>query len=423
MLVGEDRVSNKILTLFTSSYTQNDKLIKSLLPDGKLDSGNLLVPDFGDVLPYLYYFGLKEFCETQIQYADSSLRQGLFVRGGKVRLFLNHDWLFGLLELYRLTGRIDYLDKLEKGLQTVSSNYFYNNKLTDEPFSYSGITSFLGRSKEFNGGYIELYSELSSCTSNKTYLEVAENLAKGIESDPLFHKTGLIGRKLSVYFPVADRVLRVFSNQSVKLFKGNTNTIYGVLALYKQSPEVRWRELLLAWVDGFEKYFWNHGMVYLELDNRMRPRNVSLKAAFSALDLLVQLYENKILPRSKLYLVHEIARSWIRKRWANGLFPLAPGGNKDHLDANTDMAIAISRLGHVTGDSEYFDIALEVKESIWKNHMTDFGLVNQISDKGEFVDPRIYVKYQSLYLKLVIIEKFGFRAFEDPVLEALLQDR
>ena len=94
-----------LMDLFSSAYTdERGLMVIAIDGQGKISQGHPVIADFGDILPFLRHFGMHEFVDDQLDKAELCLRNGLYVRNNRVRLFLNHDWLLGLLDLYRQTG-------------------------------------------------------------------------------------------------------------------------------------------------------------------------------------------------------------------------------------------------------------------------------------------------------------------------------
>ncbi|HIL56633.1 MAG TPA: hypothetical protein EYG39_01830, partial [Rhodothermales bacterium] len=103
---------------FRTAYRREDGLLMiSVHPDGSAHRRVPVIADFGDVLPFLEELGASDVVDEQLALAEPHLWNGLYRRDGRVRLFLNHDWLLGLLELAR---QRDGDEALVRRVQTAS---------------------------------------------------------------------------------------------------------------------------------------------------------------------------------------------------------------------------------------------------------------------------------------------------------------
>lgn len=409
---------------FHAHYVRDGILVTAIDTEERIINPKPIISDYGDILPFLYHFGDKDFVYDLLNAAKPLLVDGLYHRPGRPLLAQNHDWIFGLLELYRMSGDRSILIVAEEAAHAVWTQFEYRGILLDYPHNFGSLKNAIGHAKAFNGGYIELFAGLFEYTGNAEYLHWATTYATALAASSSFQEHGLFERRLSVAWPLVERLLHPWIKGRITLFKGNTNTLYGFLALtlVDNKPE-RWHTVIGQWVSAFEKKLWNKGLVYLQLDGRLRPRQIHLKAAFASLDLICQLIAKGIIPQDKIYLAVEIAEVWLSERWPNSLIPAQPGGETNHLDANVDMAVALARLAFLTGEQKYWQAALEMKDAVLKHHQTTYGYCNSVTRSGQVADARIFVKYQSLLLKLCLFDHGLQQMFSSSKLNALLQDR
>jgi hypothetical protein len=397
-------------------------LISTLDADGSIADAAPLVSDFGDVLPYLWHFGQREFVGRQLELAKPHLCQGLFTWRNRTRLFLNHDWLLGLLDLHRQSGDQAVLSMASAGATTIGE-FFSCDVLLDEKPSGEHWRSWLRPANAFNGGYIELWIELFEYTKNPVYLEWAQRLAAGWSNADSFRQLNVFGRIHSTLSARLDAIIDRCAILKARLFKDNTNLVWGILALYRHTREERWKDVISRWVQGFQTHFWNNGNVYLALDTKLRGYEPSLKAGFSSLDLLCDLYHAGIQADQTRRLALSIADFWLSQQWPNGLFPEVPGGSHDHLDANVDLIVALWKLHAITGDNRYMVAAVRCRRALLELHLTPFGYCMAVDAAGRVVDARIVVKYQGLLLKLALLPRESGELLSNPELRELLRDR
>ncbi len=396
----------------------------SVLDDrGQVLDAEPIVPDFGDILPYLDHYGYGDFALEQIRLAQGHIKAGLFHRGGRVRLFENHDWLLGVVEMYERTGEHWLLKLAHSGSQSLVDLFVRHMLLIDERPRFGDWRSWLMRSNPFNGGYIELLVDLHRATGDHRYLDWSSFLADGWIKTPYFQSNGLFASTVCVGPRVASPVLSRFALRRVRLFKDNTNMMWGLLAVAQATGERRFTDAIETWLAGFERHFWNRGRVWLWIDRLGNGREPSLKAAFSSMDLLCDLHHAGIGDGRALVLASAIGDYWLGIQWSNGLFPEFPGGSTDHLDANVDMVGALTKLATLSGQTIYREAAVACALQVLEAHDSPAGYTLAVNDDGTVADGRIIVKYQALITKLDLLMGQTGPALWEQAESRLLRDR
>lgn len=409
---------------FRSSYLgEHGIMVTNLNYDGSTDIAEPVIADFGDILPFLWYFGMHDFVNEQLQLAKGELSDGLYVSNGRTKLFFNHDWLLGLLDLYRQSDNKELLEMAEEGARTIERNFFHGDLLVDERFDISKWKTWLAPASPFNGGYIELWLDMYRFTDNADYLRCAERLATGWINTEDFISYGVFSRRLCARSSFVNKVAISRSRLRSRLFKDNTNLVWSILVLYQRTSDKKWSVALDRWISGFEQHFWNNGNVWLMLDADLDGYNPSIKAGFSSLDLMCDMYDAGVQKKKVLPLAIAIADYWLSQQWTNGLFPEVPGGNEDHLDANVDIVVGLAKLYDITRETKYLDALTRCREAILLLHKTTFGYCQSVDQNGEPCDSGIKIKYQGLLTKLAILPKDPAGLFEDTDKLELLRDR
>ena len=409
---------------FCSTYLDDrGLLVISIGADRSIIRAEPVIGDFGDILPFLWHFGMQDFVDSQLKRAHKRLRDGLYVRDGRIRLFLNHDWLLGLLDIYRQTHDEEILKLARLGAVNIANGYFCNDILIDELPHKRDWMTYLAPASPFNGGYIELWVDLHKYTNDEKYLVWARRLASGWIDSQSFKEHGVFSRVFSARFPLISIFLGRIATLKSRLFKDNTNLVWGILSLYKATGEIRWKNALEHWVAGFEKSFFNEGKVNLMVNASMSGYEASIKAAFSSMDLLCDLHWENIEQERTLKLATAIADYWLSQQWTNGLFPEVPGGDTDHLDANVDLVVALAKLYDLTRKQNYLEALTLCRQSILSLHATDVGYCLAVDRAGLPSDSRIIVKYQGLVMKLAILPDNPIGLMSDLETMELLRDR
>jgi hypothetical protein len=422
-----DRLAECVTAHFHRSYIgPQGVLVTAVDSHGRITDGEPLIADFGDALPFLASFGEVEFALEQVERASPWLRGGLYVREGRIRVFFNHDWLLGLLSLYRITANEMPLRLAEDAAASLERGFFRAGFLVDEQPTPFGPRSWLPRSSPFSGGYIELWLELAAATADDHYRRAAVNAADAWVGTQWFERFGLFATE-----PVAGHVRlsalarRLTRRGGANLFKDNTNLVYGLLALLSNECETstKYIHALRRWIDGFERYLWNDGTVHAQVDRSLRASGGDIKSAFSSIDLLCDLAHAGVMADRALRLATRTADRWLALQWDSGLFPVSPGAHHDHLDANVDLSIALMKLAALAGDERYSHASRKCAEAIVNCHERGAGYVLAVDPSGDTVDDTVVVKYQSLLLKLALVPDDPREIYANAGTLDLLRDR
>ena len=360
--------------------------------DGLVTDDEPLIPDAGDVLPYLCLCDKHDIAISQILRATPYLQNGAYVRDGRIPAFFNHDWLIGLVEVFAFTHDDLVLRLACDAADTLWSRLRFNGVLLNENVNWRSWRSWLLRADPFTGGFIEPLVDLSQFANTDRYLAIAHEMGTtwvrrgAYDNRACFHR-------LSPF--------TVFGPPPVTLFKENTNLVFGLLRLWAATFDAEIRAGLERWLLGFEREFFNDGAV--PLTNARPPCPANLKAAFASIDVLCDYMEGGIAVEKAHRLACRIADFWLGQQWENGLFPISVGVNQDHLDANTDIVVALSRLAVMSGNRAYREAAERCASSLLRLHASPYGYVLAVNPNNETVDDRIIVKYQALLVKLMLL--------------------
>ena len=415
-----------IVRHFGSTYRRPDGLLMiSVDPEGAPVRDTPVIADLGDILPFLDAFGEHAIVDEQLELAKAHLWRGLYQRDGRVELFLNHDWLLGLLDLARRRDDGAILDMVREASATLRSTLMRRGFLIDEVPEFGGAMARLWPASPFNGGFIELWVEEAELTGEAAPLDAARRLGEAWIGTETFRAHGLFEARRSVRLPALQRVGRQLSGLRARLFKDNTNLLWGLLTLGEATGEPHWRAAVDRWLEGFRDHFFGGGMPFAYVDRHLRGHDRSLKAAFSALDLLTDLHAAGVGEGRALDLAREVAASWLALRWDSGLFPAAPGADRDHLDANVDMAVALVKLAALAPDvaDEAVEAAAVCRDAVLRHHLTPAGYAIAVGPSGAVVDGRVLVKYQALLTKLALLPDDPADLAGDADLLSLLRDR
>lgn len=424
MSIDSNAIIEKILHHFKSTY-DIDGIWRSSFSGmtGECIDQKPLIDDFGDVSPLLLKYGETKLVKRHFDNSKLFLDGGLFCYKNEIKLFDNHDWLLGLIDAYRQSNDDEYLNMATEAVRTLINNFLIDGILIDKKISFKNLDCFLGKANPYNGGFIELFIELYEITGDGFYLELSENSVIAWTNTPYFKRVGIFPNIASQRFRNLNVILKFKSKVASRLFKNNTNLVYSIISLYELTNSIQWRTILLKWLDGFERLMFDNGKVNMIVPHLGAPKLNDLKGGFSAFDILCDLYNVNIARGKTLSMATKIADYWIGLQWENGLWPISEGKNENHIDANTDFAIALTKFYSITKNSTYWEAYLRAKKALFKYHYTRFGYVMSVDNKGNCVNSEIKVKYQSLILKLTLFPEKPIDVYKDELLKQLIRDR
>lgn len=400
----------------------NDERLASLAGDTRDDiiafatkryTGNPDVPELGDYIPFLYYFGEQDWVEGQIQQAEPQLRE-------PAPPFLREDTLVGLVEYNRLSGDTHAIELAESYFEHLFEQYVHNGaiqtpyirRLENElgyarkhlpsrprrilagvaesflgPFSHLNIPPYQALPR--NGVFIELLVDTYEATGTEKHLERARTLADPWLETEEFDTYGLFPTPSPIYW----------RPNYVLLFKGNTGVINGLLALLEATGDDRYRAAIRRWVEGVEQYCISgtvHGRYRFDTGETDLAQ---LRFAFPYIDALCYAYH---VTGEQYYLnrAAPIADFWLQRQSDLGLFPLYPDGTESHQDVTTDFCIALWRLAELSGEDRYRTAAKKGLMALFKYHR--FPLFVDITT-GEATDDTIVPRFVTLMAKAVIL--------------------
>lgn len=415
-----------ILDAFEQFYCNEAGLIViGLDSSGAIINETPVIADFGDILPFLYLFGRRQFVRQQLHLAQPYLWHGLYQRAGRVQTLFNHDFLLGLIDLYQLSRDPEILAWASKAADTLWGKLRCHDRIVDSLDTTKQRTfQYWRQANPYNGGFIEPFVQLYLLTGRERFLSRAIAEARSWINSGFFQRYGLF-RRVNLVGPerVSALIARLAAGPLVKLFKDNTNLVFSLVTLYGQVGEQWIKDSILHWVSGFEQYLLNDGAVFMYLDKTRRGGRVDIKAAFPTLDLLCDIYwfverDPRILGMARL-----IGDYWLSQQWPNGLFPQAPGAKGDHLDCNTDMSIALVKLAELTREERYLEAARRCACANLETHFSDYGYILSVDADGQVIDDRIMTKYQGLLLKLALLNWEEPNIYGNGCLYDLLKDR
>lgn len=423
------REAKRIIILLKKEFTFPDGSL-FLEKNGQKIFKHHIYPDLGDIIPFLLYFGEIDFVEKQIESYLSMSTDGLYI---------SEFPTFGLNNLaktYEYTDLILGLSDYDSFVHSKSSSYLLKSTVDSayrifdlgsalSSFYYAPLSQKLPIIDTRDGTFIELLIDLYKKTGDTKHLDAAKNIFEILRGLSFYTEYGLLPDF------VVTGPLKYFSffiknkTTTVTTCKNNTNTLFGLFALYKVTKRPDVMAMIHRLLDSIKNNLLWHGGVVKDWHVHAIPSNSCLTASFPLIDFLCDLFfythDQKILDFAKA-----IADFWIGYQGKTGLFPLYTDGRESFLDSETDMTIALQKLAEVSGDKKYQQVAEATYVGIIKYHARKDYVLGVDINTGEIMNPTQRTKFIALFLKLLILKirlKEGVTIYSDPALWSILRDR
>ncbi len=392
-----------------------------------------IFPDIGDVAPFFYYFGEKDFIETQLDLYQKTLQNGLLISdfptlgvSGLVKTYEYTDLILGLLTVWEADPTPRHKEILDQTID--AAIHAFALKTNPRSFYYPRLGMRLPVIDTRDATLIECFVSLYRATGSKEHLQIAYNIFNTLIKTKFFKTYGMFAD----YEPtnlLARLALRTSEKtHQATLCKNNTNALFGILDLYRATQD----QLVLAVLERLTEMVLAKARIPQgALMRRYVPGTVSteadLTASFPVLDYLCDLaMEVPSWKERAIKAARANADFWLSKRGTTGLMPVSSEGTHTFFDSETDMSIGLYKLAEVTGDSTYSRAADELVEAVLRYHAPhDYALEVDINS-GEVINPTQRTKFLCLFLKVLILkieQGRGITIYGSPSLFELLKDR
>lgn len=392
--------------------------------------------DLGDYLPALLFYGKQEIVDREVNNTINELRRSEFVftkeqpgiKGCLARAYDQSDLIWGL----QLAARHDRSlnEVVNQALDEFWNSFWAEGgtmmRLSRVPYLNLRVPKQIQPtlkvlSAEDHGMFIELYAHQYMASGEIRHLERALEIYKTFVRTQLF-----IDRNTFPFYTTTDKVaqfainkLRGFNKRSTQfqLLKQNSNTLWGIFKLNEAKPEDQSISKLIQ--ETLDK--WLH--LYLIRDTGVFCTNYEFSSGrkgadltcFHMIELLVE-SARRFGRTDHLDQASIIADSFIKYQSSTtGLVPfLHPSipheiprfgikGGLSWLDSTVDFAIAILKLGLLSGDSERVAQFDKILDGVTRHHRQPYGYASSVSVSDGALDNPVYsTKMTALVLKLFI---------------------
>lgn len=424
--------------------TEARRIISLLKRDFVLPSGALamqrvgedifphhILPDLGDVTPFLLYFGEREFIADQISILAATERDGLLVSefptfgiSGLAKSYEYTDLLFGLLDCVQLGSPYDVgtvTKRAERAIQTFSlrgniSSFFVAKRKVRLPVIDTRDATF-----------IEFFLDLHELTGDREYVAVAKNIFSVLFSLPYYERYGVLPDFGSRLVPWrAARLLGLAPFAQGTVCKNNSNALFALLALWDSERDADVLSVIERMVNVImTRAATEDGGVRKVFSPGREQGDAYLTASFPMLDFSCDAFHLTGKPYF-LEQAKRIAGYWLRRQGSTGLFPLWGGGNDSFFDSETDMSVALFKLHELSGNDSYREAAERCLEGIIRYHGERDYVLSVDVQSSSVRNETQRTKFLALFLKLLILKmemEKGNRIYSNGFLLKMLRDR
>lgn len=423
-----------IINILIGHHTVHKTFFCTNISNG-IKSKDYTIKDLGDYVPFFLYFGYKDFCRQHLSDIVSYTSSGILPPQSKLlripvsSTYDHSDFILGLLDYLEVENDPEIEACMHKVVDKVNAVYF--NSSLPSSFYCSLFNRAIPLFDTKDGMFIELFVDLYKKYGDETFLSYAEQLFNTMISIPSYRELGL-WPSLICHDTWVGRCMGKIGNvrrqtSTVRLMKNNTNTLYGFLSLFQQTHSEEIKAHILNWVETVMDTMVNDtGMAYnfAVMDGgSLSPYEANLTIAFTLIDLFCDcaffLKETRCLQYAE-----KIAGFWMGQQGKTGLFPLHPQKKESYLDSETDMIVALWKLGELSGNRAYFDSSIQAFQGLLNHHKGDRGYYLQVDiESGECTNPMYKTKFIALMLKAFILFSENTQIYQNTFLFNLLRDR
>lgn len=410
-------------------------------------TGRHLLCEFDDYIPFFWMLGETRYVRNQYELLRQKIETGrlLFKRPqireqkglGLPGIFRrlpyadSQDYveiMYGLLELHDLSGEICFLESAEALMEIIIRNFFRHGMIRSFRMIPMGPT--LSAADAMSGMLIEILADLARVVSDRSRADRWFNIAKECSANwiytDMFTRYGVFPSVVFewpwVWLPDVRRRMAV-----AELAKANTSMAYGLFSMaVPPHDHVPAKEALDRWVDGLYQYFSTPRCVLMH-HPRFRQQDTDgpvLSTNFAVLDLLCDIFHafqwdkcrDLAVNIAEFFLEHQSNRT--------GLIPDEPGKDLSYIDANSDFAVSLVKIGEITGEAKYRSAGQRVLSGILKHHRGPCGYFRDVDvNTGEPLDSLVETRFCSLLLKPLILYRDRLKVYGEDGRWTLFRDR
>ncbi len=448
-------IAKQIINNFKTRYLNHDGFVSRTYPA----SQRTLFDNFDDLAPFFIYFGEEEFLVEQVRRASRFSFDTLLAQNNLIYSYFTDEYLGGLYALWRRTRDKEVKDVLDQAIDQTTAYFMDDNDLFG---TYDIRKKRKYRFRYYwSAGLLETFLEMGA---DYGYLqERVEVITKTWMDNPYFEKHGFFPFRWNVDLPCAafyeflanqGRIRRnqpqrldnrgwvkkclsnfkepfafhyLSSGLFTQIMKANSTFIFTLIELFRRTGNGEYKKVVVRWIKSVRQKMIKNDVVFGFYFPKGVVSDAALTHTFIFVDILMDTYVFVERDPAYIQLAKTIIDKRLKTRWSNGLIPISPEEDIDHMDQIVDFAISIRRVGELSKDTWYLKISKELIEKVLCLHQGEGGFYTHVSRDGQPVHLRanaIDPKYNGLLLKgLVNLLTLNQKMYESNELVDLFKDR
>ena len=407
---------------------------------GKIINNTPIFEDFGDIVPLFLLCKKKTFLKNEFHALYNHLSIDPYYSNKKFHssnIVHTYDWsdlIYGLILFNKDKKNIKAKQLIEKYFDLIKKQIIKNKFISTIAIKFFKLTYFLPICS-MNGCamYPELLIYNRKSPNAKSNLIVAEKIIDTWTNDKFYKKYNLFPDYLeykgeknfldSIFLFIFKKHIKT-KNNSVSLFKQNTNSIASILSIYIITKDQKYRNMIYDWYKALKKNLKKKDNLFIDKWSISNEKiGVWHSSNFQVIDLLCD-FNFYLNDKYFITEAEQIANALIKK---SGKFMVLPFKKKDtnaHCDAQVDFAVSLVKLFKLTKKKKYLKNSVKIMNSVKKYFYKKYGMVEFIDTKSKKeTTERCKVKFLILSLKGWLAIRYYKNIYKDIEFNNLLNDR
>ena len=407
---------------------------------GKAINNSPIFEDFGDIVPLFLLCKKRLFLKNEFKALDKHLRIDLYHSNNKFHsnnIVHTYDWsdlIYGLILFDKNKKNIKARFHIKKYFDLIKNQIIEKKFISTVCVKFLKLTYFLPICS-MNG--CAMYPELLICekkTSNyKLNLSIAKKIIATWINDQFYKKYNLFPDYLEykgkrnffdeIFIFIFKKHIKA-KNNSVSLFKQNTNSIASILSIYIATQDQKYKDIIYDWYKALKKNFKKKDNLFVnKWSINDKKIGVWHSSNFQLVDLLCDF---NFYLNDKYFIIEaeKIANALIKKTGKFSILPLKKDSVKAHCDSQVDFAVSLVKLYKLTKKKRYLKNSIKIMNSVKKYFYKKYGMVEFINIKNKKETTELCkIKFLILSLKGWLAIKYHKNIYVDIEFNNLLNDR
>ena len=407
---------------------------------GEVINNTPIFEDFGDIVPLFLLCKKKSFLKNEFNALDKHLSNDLYHSNNKFHsknIVHTYDWsdlIYGLILFNKNKKNIKARLHIKKYFDLIKNQIVKKKFISTVGLKFFKLTYFLPICS-MNGCamYPELLIYEKNTPSYKSNLSFAKKIINTWINDQFYKKYNLFpdyleykGKKNlfdKIFIFIFKKHIRA-KNNSVSLFKQNTNSIASILSIYLITQDQNYKNIIYDWYKALKKNLKKKDNLFVnKWSVNDKKIGVWHSSNFQLVDILCDF---NFYLNDKYFIIEaeHIANALIKKLGKFSILPLKKNDATAHCDSQVDFAVSLVKLYKLTKKKKYLKNSIKIMDSVKKYFYKKYGMVEFINTTNKKETTELCkIKFLILSLKGWLAIKYHKNIYEDIEFNNLLNDR